>query len=81
MTESDGGPGPSPPHPEAPQPRRARTVRGEEIGHAELHFAAEVSRFPRRLGLRVPVNGFVVWRGYVALRALWRLRERLRRSR
>ena len=68
-----------PPHPDAPAPRSARTVRGEEVGHAELHFAAEVSRFPRRLGLRVPVNGFVVWRGYVALRAAWRLRERLRR--
>ena len=81
MNEDDGGPAAYTPHPEAPQPRSARTVRGEEISHAELHFAAEVSRFPRRIGLRVPVNGFVAWRAYVLLRGAWRLRERMRRSR
>jgi hypothetical protein len=72
---------PAPAHAEAPAPRGALTVRGEEISHAELQLAAEVSRFPRRFGLKVPVDGFLAWRAYVALRALWRLRERLRRSR
>jgi len=67
------------PYPEAPAIQPALTTRGEEISHAELRFAAEVSRFPARFGLRLAVNGFLVWRAYAAVRAVWRLGRRARR--
>jgi hypothetical protein len=68
-------------HPEAPAPRPAITAKGEEVSHAELRLAAEVSRFPARFGLRVPLNGFLAWRAYTALRAVWRLWRRVGRRR
>jgi hypothetical protein len=67
------------PHPEAPATRPALTTRGDEVSYAELRFAAEVSRFPARFGIRVPVNGFLVWRAYTLLRAIWRIGRRVRR--
>ncbi len=68
-------------HPEAPAARPAVTARGREVSHAELRLAAEVSRFPSRFGLRIPLNGFLAWRAYTALRAFWRLRRRIGRRR
>jgi hypothetical protein len=64
-------------HPEAPAARPAVTARGREVSHAELGLAAEVSRFPARFGLRFSLDGFLAWRAYTAVRALWRLRRRI----
>jgi len=64
-------------HPEAPAARSAVTVRGREVSQAELGLAAEVSRFPSRFGLAIRFNGFLAWRAYTAVRALWRLRRRI----
>ena len=68
-------------HPEAPAARPAVTARGREVSHAELGLAAEVSRFPSRYGLRISLNGFLAWRAYTMVRALWRLRRRIGRRR
>lgn len=59
--------------------RPVRTLAGEEVTPAELHVAAAGSRLGDRLGLRITVDGFAVWRSYVVLRAGWRLSRVLRR--
>jgi hypothetical protein len=74
-----GGPRATTEHPQAPERRPAITVDGREISHAELTLAAEVSRFPARLGLKVPLNGFLAWRAYTVVRALWRVSRRFGR--
>ena len=68
-------------HPEAPAARPAVTARRREVSRTELSLAAEVSRFPSRFGLRIRFNGFLAWRAYTAVRALWRLRRRIGRRR
>jgi hypothetical protein len=68
-------------HPEAPAARPAVTVDGDEVSHAEVRLAAEVSRFPSRFGLRVRLNGFLAWRAYTVLRAAQRLLRRPSRRR
>ncbi len=69
------------PYPEGPAPRSARTTSGEDVSHAELRLAAEVSRLPARFGSRLVLDGFLAWRAYVVLRGTWRLKRRLGRRR
>ena len=64
-----------------PASGRPSPPRGREVSYAEMRLAAEVSRFPARFGLRVPLNGFLAWRAYTALRGGWRLLRRRGRRR
>jgi hypothetical protein len=77
----DSGRGPAGAH-GGPRPplRRARPAAGAPLEPAEAPFAAEVSRLPVRFGLRMEVDGFLAWRAYAAVRALWRAWRRLRRA-
>lgn len=59
-------------------PRRpARAVDGAEVGSAEAHFAAEASRLPARFGIGAELDGFMAWRAYTGMRAVWRAWRRV----
>jgi len=60
--------------------RRMRTAGGDTLEPAEPYVASQANRLLARLG--VSVDGFLVWRAYALVRAVWRLRSSgLRRRR
>lgn len=62
----------------APARRAVRTAGGEELAPGEPYVAAQAGRLPAQLGLGRTIDGFLAWRAYAAVRALWRLTRRVR---